>query len=146
MARFNTPYYNHEGYPDPTAFGAFRNIDQQTRAAGRSPNYRPLVYICSPYAGDTIRNVLNAQRYSRMATERGYIPLAPHLLFPQFLNDSLEEERNLGLFMGLVLLTKCVEVWVFGAYISEGMDAEISKAKARGMPIRCFTENCEEAI
>lgn len=48
--------------------------------------------------------------------------------------------------MGLVLLTKCVEVWVFGAYISEGMAAGISKAKQRGMVVRYFTENCEEAI
>ena len=79
-----------------------------------------------------------------MAVERGCIPIAPHLLFPQFLDDSLEEERELGMFMGLVLLTKCKELWAFGEYVSEGMEQEIRKAEARNLPVRRFTPLGEE--
>ena len=136
--------YNSEGYPDPTAFAALENIDRQIRAAGQNLNYRPLVYICSPFAGDIEKNTASAQAYCRMAVERGCIPIAPHLLFPQFLDDSLEEERELGMFMGLVLLTKCKELWAFGEYVSEGMEQEIRKAEARNLPVRRFTPLGEE--
>ena len=136
--------YNSEGYPDPTAFAALENIDRQIRAAGQNLNYRPLVYICSPYRGNIEKNTASAQAYCRMAVERGCIPIAPHLLFPQFLDDSLEEERELGMFMGLVLLTKCKELWAFGEYVSEGMSQEIRKAEARNLPVRRFTPLGEE--
>lgn len=136
--------YNSEGYPDPTAFAAFENIDRQEREAGRNPNFRPLVYICSPYRGNIEKNTGSAQAYCRMAADRGYIPIAPHLLFPQFLDDNRQEERELGMFMGFVLLTKCRELWVFGDYVSDGMEQEIEKAKARDIPVRRFKTSGEE--
>ena len=86
----------------------------------------------------------DGRKYSRFAVDRGYIPIAPHLLFPQFLNDKNPAERRLGLFMGQVLLTKCAELWVFGDRISPGMEGEIARAGARGMPVRYFDENMEE--
>lgn len=49
---------------------------------------KPIVYICSPYTGDIKANVENARRYCRFAADTGYIPMAPHLLFPQFLDDA----------------------------------------------------------
>ena len=77
--------YNSEGYPDPTAHDALTAIEQEHRALH---TFRPIVYICSPYAGDVQANTEAARRYSRFAVETGYIPIAPHLLFPQFLNDA----------------------------------------------------------
>ena len=47
--------YNSEGYYDPTVYEALSNIEKEEKAARRV--YRPLVYICSPYAGDIERNV-----------------------------------------------------------------------------------------
>ena len=80
--------FNSEGYYDPTAYEALTNIEKEERALRA---FRPIVYICSPYAGDVATNVENARRYSRFAVDMGYIPIAPHLLFPQFLNeDSLK--------------------------------------------------------
>ena len=78
--------------------------------------------------------------------ENGAIPLAPHLLFPQFLDDTKPAERAIGMFMGMVLLGKCEQLWVFGKNISTGMAAEIEKAEKRDMVIRYFTENCEEVV
>ena len=134
-------YKNAEGYPDPTAFGAFCAIEKEEKALRA---FRPIVYICSPYVGDIENNVAAARRYSRFAVETGYIPIAPHLLFPQFLNDSDPKERELGLFFGNALLSKCAEMFVFGSRISEGMEAEIKRATWKGHRIRYFTESCEE--
>lgn len=134
--------YNHEGYPDPTTYEALSNVAKEEKAAKRV--YRPLVYICSPFAGDIENNVNMARIYSRFAVRNDCIPLTPHLLFPQFMDDSIVSERELALFMGLVLLTKCEQVWVFGRIISKGMAAEIEKAEKKRIPVRYFTEELEE--
>ena len=138
----NLDYQNGEGYHDPTAAEALANIQSSEKQALRA--FRPIVYICSPYSGDVEGNVAAARRYSRFAVEQGYIPIAPHLLFPQFLDDSRPDERELGLFFGNALMSKCSEVWVFGSRISAGMEAEIKRAKWKGYHLRYFTEECQE--
>ena len=134
--------YNSEGYPDPTAQSALATIEQEERALRA---FRPIVYICSPYAGDIKANVAAARRYSRFAVDKGYIPIAPHLLFPQFLDDADPKERQLGLFFGNALMSKCSEIWVFGNHISTGMETEINRAKWKNYRLRYFTEECQEA-
>ena len=134
--------YNSEGYHDPTTYGALSKIEKKEKAAKKE--YRPLVYICSPFAGDVENNISMARVYSRFAVRNACIPLAPHLLFPQFMDDSVPAERSIALFMGMVLLSKCEQVWVFGNIISKGMAAEIEKAEKKNMPIRYFTEELEE--
>jgi dienelactone hydrolase len=133
---------NCEGYQDPTAYEALNTIIKEEKA---SRSFRPIVYICSPYAGDVEDNTRRAQRYCRFAVANGYLPLAPHLFFPQFMDDGDKDERNLAMFMGSVLLTKCAEVWVFGSTISAGMTAEIKKAQEKQKTIRYFTRDCKEA-
>lgn len=94
-----------------------------------------LVYICSPYAtGDVEENVCRAREYCRLALKNGYIPVAPHLLYPQFLRDEDPEEREQGLSCGLALLEVCAEVWVFGD-ISKGMLREIEYARVKNIPV-----------
>ena len=93
---------------------------------------------CSPYSGDIAANTENAKRYCRFAVDNHAIPIAPHLLFPQFMNE--EKERNLAMFMDMVLIGRCEQLWVFGDTITEGMQAEISKAYKKGIKIRRFTE------
>lgn len=128
--------YNSEGYADPTAHEAVRNIENELK------KWRPLVYICSAYSGDIEANTQKARRYSRFAVDRGAIPLAAHLLLPQFMLE--KNERDLALFMDMVLMGKCEEVWVFGTTITSGMAAEIAKAKKKNMTIRYFAEDCKE--
>jgi hypothetical protein len=138
--------YNSEGYPDPTAAEALSNIARREKRK----NYIPLVYIASPFAGDTERNIAKAQGYCRFAVSKGVMPLAPHLHYPQFMDDGDKGQRELGLRFALILLGKCNELWVFphsgagGDHVSEGMSREIAKAKRRGMPIRYFNNKCEE--
>ena len=132
--------YNAEGYPDPTAYNALSAIERDERAKP----YLPLVYIASPFAGDMERNLERARGYCRLAVSKGCIPLAPHLLYPQFMDDETSETRELGIFFALVLLGKCDEIWVFGERISEGMSREIAKAERRGISIRYWNSRCEE--
>lgn len=106
--------------------------------------FRPLVYICSPFSGDIEGNTERTRQFCRFALENGQIPLAPHLMFPQFVNDADPEERDLALFMDVILMGKCQEVWVFGNVISEGMSVEIETAKRRRQLVRYFNENCEK--
>lgn len=130
---------NSEGYSDPTAYEALTNIKRSEKA------FKPLVFICSPYTGDVERNVEKAKQYSRFAVvERGAIAFAPHLLLPLYLSDDDPKERELALFMNIIFLGKCNELWVFGEYISYGMKREIDKAMLRNMKIRYFTEDMEE--
>lgn len=138
--------HNKEGYFSPTEFEAMKRIESEEKKTRRLAAFRPLVYICSPYRGNTNENIENARKYSRFAVVHHSIPIAPHLLFSQFLDDTLGEERQTAMFMNYVLLTKCVQLWVFGSSISEGMEQEIRWAKRRHMPIRYFTEEMEEVV
>lgn len=135
-------YRNSEGYPDPTAGEALSRIAANEKQSLRA--FRPIVYICSPFSGDVETNVANARRYSRYAVDKGYIPMAPHLLFPQFLDDTNPKERELGLEFGKAIIEKCSEVWVFGKHISSGMEAEINLAKQNNYRLRYFTDKCQE--
>ncbi len=134
---------NAEGYYDPTASTALQTIEREERA--KRLGYMPLVYICSPYAGDVERNVQNARRYCAHAISQGALPVAPHLLFPQFLGaEETEETRELALYMGLILLSKCRELWFFGDTVSDGMKKELNRARWRNMIVRRFTDDCKE--
>lgn len=136
--------YNAEGYVSPTEYAAFTRIEKEERAAVKAAAFRPIVYICSPYSGNVERNTENARRYSRFAVDQHCLPITPHIYFTQFMNDEIPDERETALFMNLVLMSKCAELWVFGDVISKGMKAEIDRAKRKHLKIRYFTEEMEE--
>lgn len=100
-----------------------------------NPDFKPLVYICAPYKGDTESNKKKAISYADYAYKNGAIPVTVHFLFP-FLDDRNEKERRDALFMGIILLGKCDEVWVFGNEITYGMKKELEIAEKRKQPIR----------
>lgn len=102
------------------------------------------VYICSKYGGNKAKNLLMANIYCRTAWEMGVMPLAPHIIFTQFLDDENKTERKAGIAMGLILMKKCDEVWVCGLDISEGMKQEIDYAKKLKKKIRHFNCDMEE--
>lgn len=95
-----------------------------------------IVYIASPYAGDIEGNVRFAKAACRLAMEHGDTPVAAHLLYPQMLDDSVPEQRELGISMGLKLLEACSELWLCGSRISDGMQEELKAAWRHRMPVR----------
>ena len=73
--------FNSEGYYDPTAYEAMTAVEKEEKALRA---FRPIVYICSPYAGAVSENVENARKYSRFAVDSGYIPMHRTCCFRSF--------------------------------------------------------------
>ena len=136
--------FNHEGYSDLTTYEALTNIHREEVSADKKAAYLPLVYVCSPYAGDIENNIKNAKEYSRFAVDKNAIPITPHLLYPQFMDDSNDEEREMAMHFNYVLLGKCTELWVLGGVVIRGMAREIGVAKKRRMKIRWFDHAMKE--
>lgn len=108
-------------------------------------NHKPLIYICSPYAGETERNRFLAMLYCQVAVTNGMVALAPHLLYPQFIYDDSEEEGNLSMECGLELLDLCDEIrTMIGEGIGKGMEKEIDYTRKTCIPIRFFTLAVQE--
>ena len=112
---------------------------------GDDKHYNRLVFICSPYRPESddpeeqsreiLRNIKLARIGCKIAVSRGCAPFAPHLLYPQFLDERDDEQRKAGMKIGLQYLNLCDEMWVLGMKITEGMAAEIAAANANGIPI-----------
>lgn len=118
-------------------------IFNNTERAGEKPAFRPLVYICAPYSGDVAENTKRAAAFAKYAYDKGNIPLTVHLLFP-FMDDTNEEDRRTVIFMDIVLMGKCQEVWALGNEITRGMRIEIEKAKKRRQKVRYFNSEFQE--
>lgn len=104
---------------------------------------KKLIYICSPLRGDYTRNQQRAKQHCREVLQAGYIPIAPHIYFTEFLNDENPAERQQGMAAGLELLQMCQELWAYippGGLPSEGMQQEINYAMEKGIEIKFITE------
>ncbi|HMM30359.1 MAG TPA: DUF4406 domain-containing protein [Clostridia bacterium] len=91
-----------------------------------------VVFVCSPYGGKQA-NIDRAINYCLMEIELGNTPYAPHIFFPQFMDE--ETERWEAIQMGLEMLDACAELHVWSNEITEGMKAEIEHAEENGIPV-----------
>lgn len=73
-------------------------------------------YANKQYALDAMRHVFEA----------GCIPIASHIFYTDCLNDSIPEQRELGISAGLELAGWADETWVF-------IDRGVSPGMQRGM-------------
>ena len=96
---------------------------------------RPFAYVCAPTAGETGNNNKKVRGYCRKLYELGYLPAAPHLLFPQFVNNNVPSEHNDCIHMASDMLRRCRVVVVCGKTNSEVMTSEIELAKRLGIVI-----------
>lgn len=106
------------------------------------------MFICSPFKpkGRTAEERQEHRRYNlwlaktacKYAASHNYMPMAPHLFFPQFLSDADMDEREMGIQMGIEWLAECDALWVIGSYISEGMQREIAYANEYGITVIQF--------
>lgn len=95
-----------------------------------------IAYIASPLSGNIDENLQFAQKACGYAAAQGAVPYAPHLLFPQFLDDNDPEQRDTGIRMGLQMLRRCDELWLCGDVVSAGMAEEEKLARRLGVPVR----------
>lgn len=97
---------------------------------------KKLVFVCSRYRGDTIHNCINVKRICKKAIDEGHAPFAPHLFYPQILDDQKEAERATGISCSLAFLEVCHEIWVYADEgVSDGMKLEIEHATRKGITI-----------
>lgn len=97
------------------------------------------VFVCSPYQADTreerVSNMVRVRLYCRMLIADGIMPMAPHVYFTIFLDDSIHEDRNIGMEMGIEWLSMCDEIHVLGDRITDGMANEINFAYNLKIPV-----------
>ncbi len=102
------------------------------------------IFICSALAGNVERNMRRAEIYCRFAWDSGFVPVAPHVYYPRFLDDTDKDERAAGMRYGLEEMWRCKQLWAFGLKITDGMKAEIELAKQLKIPVRYFDADMEE--
>ena len=99
-----------------------------------------LVILESPYAANTPEGIETNIRYARDCLRdcvmRDEAPIASHLLFTQILNDSVPEERKLGIAVGLAWAKKADAMVVYlDRGMSSGMIAAVHYAIAHNLPV-----------
>lgn len=101
------------------------------------PQISKKIYVCSPLSGDIENNIKKAEKYCRdIVIVDSAIPVAPHIYFTRFLDDNVKFERDLGIDLGLQLLSTCSEMYVYNQNgISKGMQKEIDMAERLNIPI-----------
>lgn len=136
--------------PEPTAHKAHTQTKDcgDNAAVEKEIEMNNKVYICSPFrpVGETeearsksIKKHKILARYAcRYAVASGYNPLCPHLYYPEFLDDNVEDEREIGMLLGMESLSECKELWIVGRRISEGMEKEIKQAAEWSIPIKHY--------
>lgn len=122
----------------------------------RNPALMPMCYVCSRYRADTREeletNIRVAKWAARMVARDGRIPIAPHLYFPRFMDDSIAGERYFGMEAGKRLMMQCKEFLVVTVddVVSEGMNEEIdymtNKLMMQGKSINFTKETLEQVI
>ena len=98
------------------------------------------VFIVSPYRAETsaeiAQNIERAKAMCKKAIHEGCAPFAPHLLYPQFLDDAIPDEHNAGIICGLVWLDAADEVWYAAGVEISGrysVDDSLTNLKINGV-------------
>ena len=91
------------------------------------------IYVCSPYRAKTDEQFKRQLEYTKAIAKEcvlaGHSVIVPHLYYTRFLDDEVQEERELGIASAIGLLDACDLMLINTRYgISEGMMQEIRHA------------------
>lgn len=70
-------------------------------------NNRTFAYICAPYNATREFPSEKTKEYCRTLLELGYLPVAPNMMFSQFMKDTVPQEREARRDMAQSLLRRC---------------------------------------
>jgi hypothetical protein len=107
-------------------------MSKRTPGTYSGPRRMKVVYICHPLRGDIAGN-RERVRLICTAVKHHCVPLAPHLLLPDYIDEA--SERDLALKHGLALLRCADEMWICSDDVSGGMGGEIAEALRLGVSI-----------
>ena len=97
-------------------------------------NSRKIIYICCQ--DSTKANINWAKFFTELVYNSGNTPIAPCLLYPDYINTPNLDKQEEALAAKLSLLHRCDEVWVFGDSVTIGMGAELTEARTLDIPIK----------
>ena len=97
-------------------------------------------YICSPLSAPDTKGVSHNMDMARFYMERMQVfyhcrTFASHAYLPLMLDDSIPEEREIALRIGMELMDLCNTLIICGRCISSGMAGEIKEAFVKGMKV-----------
>lgn len=98
------------------------------------------VIVESPYAANEKHSVKDHELYLReclrWCLDNRYTPYASHRMLTDVLNDSVEQERELGITAGLAMASAINTVFVFVDYgLSDGMERAIDHHAQNGVKV-----------
>ena len=103
-----------------------------------------LVYIAHQVSGDVEGNIKKILQicHDVHREDNNLLPFAPYVVALQYLDDTIVEERSLGILANEEHFKRKTmdEVWLCGPRISEGMKQEIRLAKKYKIPIKVYSE------
>ena len=103
-------------------------------------------YICSPLSAPDAKGVSHNMDMARFYMERMQAlyhcrTFASHAYLPLMLDDSIPEERETALRIGMELMDLCNVLIICGRRISTGMAVEIKEAFLKGMEVYWYDSN-----
>lgn len=103
------------------------------------------VFIAHPIAGDIKANMRRVLDICEQVHTADIIPVVPYLVSLQYLDDTVEEHRTLGIAANVEALKRRFvdELWLFGDRISSGMRHEITIAHECNIPVIPKTPDTE---
>ena len=100
-----------------------------------------MIFVCSPYRGVTTEQTAahadRARRYVAQLSSQGIPAFAPHLYYPDILDENDPMYHEMGMRLGLGFLRHCEAVHVpDDGVVSAGMDMELDFARRCNIPVR----------
>lgn len=97
-------------------------------------------YICSPLSAPDAKGISHNMDMARFYMEKMKVlyhcrTFASHAYLPLMLDDSIPEERETALRIGMELMDLCDTLIICGRRVSSGMAGEIREAFAKGMEV-----------
>lgn len=108
------------------------------------------VYVISRFRANEYKqqefNKAVARYFCRQIVNEGKVPVAPHIFYTQFLDDSYPEDRERGTKLGIWELRNAQEFMlvIIDGVISEGMRNEIEEVSRLELPGRIVTMTQKE--
>jgi hypothetical protein len=108
------------------------------------------IFVCLPLRGDIEANKAKAKKFCReVCLLDNHNAFAPHVFYTEFLDEMNDEERKLGILLGLDWLYACNELWAFADVYedcSTGMKMEIEFALKNRIKVCMVGKNGEKVF
>ena len=94
---------------------------------------RIFAHISAPFSPVEEITTLRMKEYCRNLYDLGYMPVCPNLIYPQFLDDRIPDEREARVAMAQALLRRCRVLVLCTNDITLEMEQEIMLSKRLGI-------------